>query len=98
MKSESFLRVSAMRPLMCVLFSLLLVGIVNEVSKAEESRAATKRPNVIVILTDDQGWGDLSLNGNSNLATPTSIRLGSVVCASIAFMFAQFVHQRGLSF
>lgn len=27
-------------------------------------------PNVIVILTDDQGWGDLSLNGNTNLDTP----------------------------
>ena len=28
------------------------------------------RPNVLVILTDDQGWGDLSLNGNKNLRTP----------------------------
>jgi len=27
-------------------------------------------PNVVVILTDDQGWGDLSLNGNRNLSTP----------------------------
>lgn len=27
-------------------------------------------PNVIVILTDDQGWGDLSVNGNTNLSTP----------------------------
>jgi arylsulfatase A-like enzyme len=31
---------------------------------------AAERPNVIVILTDDQGWGDLSLNGNTNLSTP----------------------------
>ena len=31
---------------------------------------ATARPNVIVILTDDQGWGDLSLNGNTMLRTP----------------------------
>ena len=29
-----------------------------------------RKPNVIVILTDDQGWGDLSLNGNTNLQTP----------------------------
>lgn len=28
------------------------------------------RPNVIVILTDDQGWGDLSIHGNTNLSTP----------------------------
>jgi arylsulfatase A-like enzyme len=31
---------------------------------------AATRPNVLVILTDDQGWGDLSLNGNRNLSTP----------------------------
>ncbi len=29
-----------------------------------------RQPNIVVILTDDQGWGDLSLNGNSNLKTP----------------------------
>ncbi|MFT5465235.1 MAG: arylsulfatase A-like enzyme [Verrucomicrobiales bacterium] len=32
--------------------------------------AAAGSPNVVVILTDDQGWGDLSLNGNTNLNTP----------------------------
>lgn len=32
--------------------------------------AAEVRPNVLVILADDQGWGDLSVNGNTNLATP----------------------------
>ncbi|TWU38371.1 arylsulfatase [Novipirellula artificiosorum] len=32
--------------------------------------AAARRPNVVVILTDDQGWGDLSINGNTNLSTP----------------------------
>ena len=29
-----------------------------------------RQPNVVVILTDDQGWGDLSLHGNTNLQTP----------------------------
>ncbi len=33
------------------------------------------RPNIIVILTDDQGWGDLSINGNINLTTPNIDRL-----------------------
>ncbi|TAN36803.1 MAG: N-acetylgalactosamine 6-sulfate sulfatase [Verrucomicrobia bacterium] len=28
------------------------------------------KPNIVIILADDQGWGDLSINGNSNLATP----------------------------
>ena len=29
-----------------------------------------EKPNVIIILTDDQGWGDLSLSGNKDLETP----------------------------
>jgi arylsulfatase A-like enzyme len=28
------------------------------------------RPNIIVIIADDMGWGDLSINGNTNLTTP----------------------------
>lgn len=32
--------------------------------------ALARQPNVVIILTDDQGWGDLSVNGNTNLATP----------------------------
>lgn len=32
--------------------------------------ADTKRPNIVVILADDQGWGDLSVNGNTDSSTP----------------------------
>jgi arylsulfatase A-like enzyme len=32
--------------------------------------AAPRRPNVIVILTDDQGYGDFSFTGNTILKTP----------------------------
>lgn len=32
--------------------------------------APGRRPNVVVILADDQGWGDLSVHGNTNLSTP----------------------------
>ena len=32
--------------------------------------AAAERPNIVVILADDQGWGDLSVHGNTNLRTP----------------------------
>jgi len=28
------------------------------------------RPNIILILSDDQGWGDLGITGNKNLQTP----------------------------
>ena len=36
---------------------------------------AQKKPNVILILTDDQGWGDLSLHGNPWLETPNLDKL-----------------------
>ncbi len=29
-----------------------------------------KHPNIVVFLADDQGWGDVSHNGNTNLHTP----------------------------
>ena len=30
----------------------------------------TSQPSVLIVIADDQGWGDLSCHGNSNLATP----------------------------
>lgn len=32
--------------------------------------AASTRPNILIILTDDQGYGDLSVHGNKVLQTP----------------------------
>ncbi|PHR91475.1 MAG: N-acetylgalactosamine 6-sulfate sulfatase [Blastopirellula sp.] len=32
--------------------------------------AVSEQPNIVVFLTDDQGWGDLSSSGNTNLETP----------------------------
>jgi arylsulfatase A-like enzyme len=66
-----------------------------------------KRPNVVVILADDQGWGDLSINGNSNLSTPHIDSLAAdgalldrfYVCSLCAPTRAEFLtgryHSRG---
>ncbi|MEM8601781.1 MAG: arylsulfatase, partial [Bacteroidota bacterium] len=39
---------------------------------ADEAQADddTVRPNVLLIMTDDQGWGDLRVHGNPDLDTP----------------------------
>jgi len=37
----------------------------------------SKKPNILVILTDDQGYGDLSRCGNTNLSTPNIDLLAS---------------------
>ena len=45
-------------------------GVFLAAALAAPAAAAADRPNVVVVLTDDQGWGDLGINGNTNLATP----------------------------
>lgn len=35
------------------------------------------KPNVLIILTDDQGWGDLSLHGNPFVETPNLDKLAN---------------------
>ena len=49
--------------LLCVLLSAWTVD-------AAETAPTSGQPNVVVILTDDQGWGDISLHGNPNIETP----------------------------
>lgn len=41
----------------------------------QQPARAAQRPNVIVVLTDDQGYGDLSSHGNPLLRTPHMDRL-----------------------
>jgi arylsulfatase A-like enzyme len=36
-----------------------------------------RKPNVILIMSDDQGYGDLSLHGNQHLKTPNLDRIGT---------------------
>jgi arylsulfatase A len=38
---------------------------------------AADRPNVVLIMTDDQGWGDLHCHGNDVIATPNLDQLAS---------------------
>ncbi len=51
-----------------LLFLALCLSAQPLIQSQEKSQA--KPPNIVVILSDDQGWGDLSLNGNKNLSTP----------------------------
>ncbi|PQO48069.1 sulfatase-like hydrolase/transferase [Blastopirellula marina] len=48
---------------------LIFTALTFSLTLAVWTRAA-ERPNVVIFLADDQGWGDLSFHGNTNLATP----------------------------
>ena len=52
-----------------ILLCFVLIGFsCSENSK--EKNVSKQQPNVIIIMSDDQGWGDLSNSGNSNISTP----------------------------
>ena len=68
---------------------------------------AANKPNVVIFLADDSGWGDYSFTGNTNLRTPNidSIAHGGAaldrfyVCSVCAPTRAEFLtgryHSRG---
>ena len=58
-----------------ILFFIVLLVSEIDIVKAQEN--LEKRPNVILIITDDQGYGDLACHGNTILDTPNMDRLHS---------------------
>ncbi|MCX6953788.1 MAG: sulfatase-like hydrolase/transferase, partial [Verrucomicrobia bacterium] len=40
------------------------------VSALAAAAAESRRPNIVILLADDQGWGDLSATGNKQVSTP----------------------------
>jgi arylsulfatase A-like enzyme len=57
------------------LVSLAVAGAFG--NQAETWAAAVTRPNVVVIITDDQGFGDLGCHGNPVIQTPTLDRFAA---------------------
>lgn len=61
--------------------SQILIVVLINVAMVSSTIAASS-PSVLIMIADDQGWGDFSCHGNSNLATP----------------YLDKLHQQGASF
>lgn len=53
-----------------ICIGLLLSSVSVHETWAADAEPAPVTPNVILLMSDDQGWGDVGLNGNDRIHTP----------------------------
>ena len=59
-------------------FAIMLASLASiSTALAKESDSPDRLPNIVLVITDDQGYGELSCNGNPILKTPHLDRLAS---------------------
>jgi arylsulfatase A-like enzyme len=63
------------------LLSFCLIGA-PVLSSCTLSQKAEHKPNIMLILADDMGWGDMNANGNSIIEAPA---LNKLVNESLSF-------------
>ena len=64
----------------------------SDAAEPQGQKATPERPNIIFILADDMGYGDLSCYGNKYIKTPNIDRL-----AATGTSFTQAYAGRGIS-
>ena len=63
--------------LLSILSLVLLLTTAVVVKSEEDSSEAENLPNIIVILTDDQGYNDVGFNGSTEIPTPNIDRIAN---------------------
>ena len=81
---------------------LLTISLMTICLAISHIALAKSRPNIIVMLSDDQGWGDFSIHGNTDIETPNIDKLAEsgaqfdrfFVCSLCAPTRAEFLTGR----
>lgn len=68
----------------------LLATLALAFTALARAASTTDQPNLVVIFTDDQGWGDLGCYGSPNLDTPNIDRLAAEGIRFTSFYAAPF--------
>jgi uncharacterized sulfatase len=91
---------------------VLLLGTIQAVTLASDSpKVGNTPPNVVLIISDDQGWGDYGFMGHAQLKTPNLDRLAaesltfrrayvpsSLCCPSLASLITgRYPHEHGIT-
>ncbi len=50
--------------------AIAAVSMVGGSLSAAAAETDSKRPNIILVMADDQGWGDVAYNGNAIVKPP----------------------------
>jgi arylsulfatase A-like enzyme len=76
--------IKATPPMMCLIGMMLSLGacaqedVANRPDTELNAGPMPNRPNIILLMSDDQGWGDTGFNGHPVLQTPNLDRLAAM--------------------
>jgi arylsulfatase A-like enzyme len=77
LKTNNLMNKKCLSVLNIVILAVIITGCNIKTTKKSTSVSQHKKPNIIIILTDDHGYGDVGFNGAKDIKTPNIDRIAS---------------------